>query len=59
MKIIGDSTPHPHPCSLTVVSPLTVSPIKAKVVSISFITVTPTPGTLPDAQEVHNNFSWN
>ena len=52
---VKHTPPHPAPAPL----PLTESSIKAKIVSISFITITPTPGTMPDSQEVHNNFWWN
>lgn len=41
----------------TIGSPLTVSSVRAKI--SSFITVNPTPGTLPDTQEVNNNVLWN
>lgn len=57
MKITGESTSPPNPASAPV--PLTESSKKAKIVSLSFITITLTPGTVPDSQEVHNNFWWN
>lgn len=44
---------------VTMVSPLTVSSMSVKIASISFITVNPTPGTAPEAQEVYNNVLWN